>query len=213
MADPVPPAALTLDAQGFAVVPAGLHATIETSLERRTPPKPAAYPLPTGYTLVQPDPVDLSSFKQLFRAVGDPWLWHGRLVKSDGEILSILTAPTTTLRYLLDPDRSPVGLFEGQLHDGDALEVSYFGFVPEAIGKGLGAPLMEHGVDAAWSPAIRRTWLHTCTFDHPAALSFYRRQGFRPFRQRIEVATDPRLTGLLPRHVAPHIPLADFSDP
>ncbi|MEM6712711.1 MAG: GNAT family N-acetyltransferase [Pseudomonadota bacterium] len=212
------PSNLSLDSEGFAVVPAGCLATVETSLERTTPPKPESYPLPTGFKLVHPNPVDLEDFKSLFRAVGDPWLWFGRLTKSDEDILSILTTPMTTLRYLVHPSDGLVGLFEAQQQqsetgNNDTLEVTYFGLVPEATGKGLGPSLMEHGLAEAWSPSITSIWLHTCTFDSPAALSFYRRQGFRAFKQRLEIGPDPRLTGTLPRHVAPHIPLGDFSDP
>ena len=207
------PSSLPLDDEGFAVVPAGLHATIETSLERRMSPRLKDHPLPAGFSFVQPNPVDLDTFKRLYRAVGDPWLWFGRLTRPDEDIRSILTAPTTTLRYLLDPGQSPVGLFEAQQQGKETLEVTYFGLIPSATGQRLGPILMEHGLAAAWHPGIVRAWLHTCTFDSPAALSFYQRQGFRPFRRRIEITADPRLTGVLPRHVAPHIPLADFSDP
>lgn len=206
------PTSLALE-NGFAVVPAGLLATIETSLERTTPPNTDDFPLPPGYAFVQPDPVNLDDFKKLYRAVGDPWLWFGRLQKSDEVIRSILTAPTTVLRYLLDPSARPVGLFEAEVQDTDTLEVTYFGLVPDATGKKLGPVLMEHGIASAWTSSIRRVWLHTCTFDSPAALSFYRRQGFKPFRQRLELSPDPRLTGVLPRQTAPQIPLADFSDP
>jgi len=206
------PTSLALE-NGFAVVPAGLLATIETSLERTTPPNTDAFPLPPGYAFVQPNPVNPDDFKKLYRAVGDPWLWFGRLQKSDEAIRSILTAPTTTLRYLLDPSGLPIGLFEAEQQDTNTMEVTYFGLVPDATGKKLGSVLMEHGIAAAWKPDIKRVWLHTCTFDSPAALSFYQRQGFKPFRQRLELAPDPRLTGLLPRETAPQIPLADFSDP
>ncbi len=212
MTSPSLPTSLALE-NGFAVVPAGLLATIETSLERTTPPNTATYPLPPGHAFVQPDPVDLDDFKKLYRAIGDPWLWYGRLQKSDEAIRSILTAPKTTLRYLLDPSGHPVGLFEAELQNTDTVEVTYFGLVPEATGKKLGPVLMEQGIAAAWTPDIKQVWLHTCTFDSPAALSFYRRQGFRPFRQRLELSPDPRLIGVLPRDTAPQIPLADFSDP
>lgn len=198
---------------GFADIPKGLQATIETTLERSTPPNPNDHPLPPGFAFVRPDLEDVDAFKQLYHAVGDPWLWFGRLTKSDEDIRSILTAPTTILRYLLDSAGLPVGLFEAEQQGEDTLEVVYFGLIPEATGQKLGPAMMEHGVAEAWRPTITRTWLHTCTFDSPAALSFYRRQGFRPVHQRLEIGPDPRLTGGLPRHVAPHIPLADFSDP
>jgi hypothetical protein len=44
-------------------------------------------------------------------------------------------------------------------------------------------------------------------FDHPAALAFYQRSGFRPFRRQIEVADDPRLDGTMPRDAARHVPV------
>ncbi len=53
----------------------------------------------------------------------------------------------------------------------------------------------------------RRVWLHTCSFDHPAAVRFYRRHGFRGFKFAIEVSDDPRLAGFLPEDAAPHVPL------
>ncbi|MEX0368657.1 MAG: GNAT family N-acetyltransferase, partial [Ruegeria sp.] len=43
--------------------------------------------------------------------------------------------------------------------------------------------------------------------DHPRALDFYRRSGFTPVRQEVEVMADPRLNGVLPKDAAPHVPL------
>ena len=207
------PQTLTFDRDGFALVPHGLLATIETSLERSMPPQPDLFPLLAGHALVQPDPVDLSAFKALFRAIGDPWLWHARLTLPDADILAILRSPDTTLRYLVGPGGTTLGLFEARRQTSETLEISYLGLVPASSGRGLGPPLLEHGLAAAWRPGLARAWLHTCTFDHPAAVPFYRRMGFRPFRHRVDLMPDPRLTGVLPRHVAPHIPLADLSDP
>ena len=78
-----------------------------------------------------------------------------------------------------------------------------------ARGRGAGRWLMNQAVMRAWSRAIRRLWVHTCTLDHPAALDFYRRSGFRAYARRVEVADDPRLVGLLPRDVAPGIPIVE----
>ena len=50
-------------------------------------------------------------------------------------------------------------------------------------------------------------WLHTCSLDHPDALDFYNRSGFKPFRRQVEVYDDPRLTGLLPRDAAARMPI------
>ncbi len=58
-----------------------------------------------------------------------------------------------------------------------------------------------------FSSGATRAWLHTCTFDHPRALNFYRRNGFRPYKFAIEVSDDPRRTGDLPVTAGPHVPL------
>lgn len=207
------PASLKLDKDGYALVPKGLLASIETSLERGKAPRPDAHPMPKGFTLARPDPVDINEFKALYHAIGDPWLWSGRITRSDSEIAQILTRPDRTLLYLRDPKGWPLGFFEAERQGIDTLEITYFGLRPEATGRGLGAVMMEHGLAAAWSPQTTRVWLHTCTFDSPHALTFYQRQGFKAFKQKIELGPDPRLTGVLPRDAAPHIPLADFSDP
>lgn len=199
--------------QGFAPLPEGTLGTIETSLERFTAPEKAKWPLPEGFTLGAPDQFDLKAFKTLYHAIGDDWLWFGRLQKTDAEIQAIIHAPTTNLLYLFDPQGKPLGLFETQQQGEETLEVSYFGLVPQATGKRLGPVMMENGLAQCWSPSIKRVWLHTCTFDSPHALGFYQKMGFKPFRQRIEWGKDPRLSGVLPRHAARHIPLADFSEP
>ena len=49
--------------------------------------------------------------------------------------------------------------------------------------------------------------VHTCSLDHPAALPSYLRAGFVARGRAFESFPDPRLTGLLPRDVAPQLPL------
>jgi hypothetical protein len=56
---------------------------------------------------------------------------------------------------------------------------------------------------------VSRVWVHTCTSDHPAALAFYQRSGFRPVRRQIEIADDPRLDGSAPRGAAKHVPIIE----
>ena len=38
--------------------------------------------------------------------------------------------------------------------------------------------------------------MHTCNFDHPAAIGFYRRSGFTPYKLAVEVEVDPRARAL-----------------
>ena len=68
---------------------------------------------------------------------------------------------------------------------------------------------MNEALERAWARPIPRMWVHTCTFDHPNALGFYQRSGFRPYQVMVEVHPDPRLTGHLPREASPQVPLLE----
>jgi hypothetical protein len=87
------------------------------------------------------------------------------------------------------------------------IEIAFIGLVKDAIGRGAGRYLLGKGLDIAWSHRPARVLLHTCTLDHPRALTFYQAAGFIPYKRAIEVADDPRLTGTLPRGAAPHVPV------
>ena len=49
-------------------------------------------------------------------------------------------------------------------------------------GRGLGGALLTEAVERAWAAGAARVWLHTCTFDHPAAIPNYLARGFTVFR-------------------------------
>ena len=86
-------------------------------------------------------------------------------------------------------------------------ELAFVGLIPELSGLGHGKWLLEEAVRRAWRDGVERVHVHTCTLDHPAALSAYRRAGFTPFKRAVERFPDPRLLGILPANCAPQIPL------
>ena len=100
-------------------------------------------------------------------------------------------------------------MLELDWREPDSCEISYFALIPELAGQGLGRWLMAQAIALGWTRQVKRLWLHTCTLDHPSALNFYRRQGFTAIGRAVETFPDPRLTGLLPREVAPHVPLIE----
>ena len=67
--------------------------------------------------------------------------------------------------------------------------------------------MMAEAMARAWTRGTARVIVDTCTLDHPAALGFYRRHGFVATARTVETFADPRLSGLLPRDAAPHVPL------
>ena len=170
-------------------------------------PQPrATHVFPPPYALVPFKQPDLAAYRTLFRRVGADWMWYSRLVMSDRELQDILHDPRVEVLVLRDRDEG-VGLLELDFRDSGQCELAFFGLAPDAIGKGLGRALMEAALALAWAKPIQRLWVHTCTFDHPSALAFYIRSGFRPYAFQVEVQPDPRLTGHLPRSAAPHVPL------
>ncbi|WP_455269541.1 GNAT family N-acetyltransferase [Rhizobium herbae] len=195
--------------EGYSPVPPGKVANVVTFLEMRKRPEKSVSPeLPVS--LVRLGPQNLDIYRRLFRDVGEDWLWVSMLEIGDDEVRGILAHPSIETYALRDGDRD-IGLLELDFRVPGECEVVYFGIVKDAIGKGTGRFLMNQAIAKAWAQPIERFWLHTCTFDHPAAVGFYRRSGFTPYKLMVEIHDDPRLTGLLPKTAAPHIPLLELA--
>lgn len=196
---------------GYSAVPSGMLANVVTCLEMRQRPKPRpAKPLEQPLTLERIEKPDLADYRALFRAVGEDWLWFSRLAMPDEQLKAILHHPDVEV-HVLTAGKRRLGLLELDFRQKGECELAFFGLVAEAIGQGAGRFLMDQAVAKAWAKPIERFWVHTCTFDHPGALGFYRRSGFVPFAFEVEVCADPRLSGHLPRQAAGHVPLADFT--
>jgi GNAT superfamily N-acetyltransferase len=86
-------------------------------------------------------------------------------------------------------------------------EISFLGLVPELAGHGHGRWLLAQALHLAWLPRVQRVHVHTCSLDHPAALSAYVRAGFTPYKRAVERFPDPRLLGILPMDCAPQVPV------
>jgi len=188
-------------------VPDGWIVEAVTFLEMLAPA--ALRPEPDGRALalqrIQPD---AEGYRSRFRRVGQDWLWRGRLVLADAELLAIIGRHDVEI-YDLVREETIIGLLELDFRVPGECEIAYFGVTPEAIGGGAGRYLMNRAIERAWSgaPQIRRLFVHTCSNDHPGALSFYRRSGFVPYGRAVELYPDPRGDGTLPVTAAPQIPL------
>ncbi|PSJ37971.1 GNAT family N-acetyltransferase [Allosphingosinicella deserti] len=148
-----------------------------------------------------PDP---ERYRTLFRRVGGRWLWYSRLLMDD----SALRAAIDELWTVTDRGIE-VGMIELDFSEpGDCL-IRFLGLVPELAGKGHGKWLFGQLLALAWRPGITRLKVNTCSLDHPAALPSYLKAGFEPRRRAFESFPDPRLIGVLPKDVAPQIPLLE----
>jgi GNAT superfamily N-acetyltransferase len=166
-----------------------------------SPPDPAA-------RIARLDPVEDAFYLALFQAIGAPWLWFERLRLPAAERQALFADPGYEVRVLFRDDKA-CGLAELDRRTPREVEIVYLGVTPEIIGHGFGRFLFADTLAAAWAGAPGRVWLHTCSFDHPGAIAFYRAAGFAPYREEEIWIDDPRLTGVLPRGCAPQIPLAD----
>ncbi|MBD8891344.1 GNAT family N-acetyltransferase [Roseibium litorale] len=203
MSDTLP---LALD--GYTHLPKGKVAVTVTYLEMLSRPE-ISLPSRTDLTLEPWTRPELDAYRALFRSVGQDWLWFARLKLSDDELRSVLDDPARAhfVPYL---NGKPAGMLELDFSDPETPELAYFGLVPEAIGGGAGRWLMAKALELVWSrPQTKRLWVHTCTADSQKALDFYKRSGFTPYKLAIEVDEDPRLSGLLPRSAAPHVPIIE----
>ena len=202
----------TMVASQVIAVPAGHLATIVTCLEMTAPPVPAA-PVRSALKLERWSvPIDLGRYRALFRAIGQPWLWRGRLVLEDSALAATLNTATLEVHVACRRDGTPQGLLELDFATDGECELAYVGLVPELTGRGHGNWLMGHALKRAWAgqagrPAITRVWVHTCDLDHPGALAFYQRQGFQAYGRLVEIYADPRSSGLYPADTAPGVPL------
>jgi GNAT superfamily N-acetyltransferase len=193
-----------LNLNGYTDIPAGKIAAVVTYLEMRT--RPRLRRLAADGLSLERISDDLDRYRCLFREVGEPWMWFSRAVMAEQALRAILGDPRVESWALVQGDHD-IGLLELDFRPPGECELSYFGLVPEAIGRGAGRFLMNEAIRRAFRTDIRRLFVHTSSLDHPGALDFYRRSGFVPYRRAIEVADDPRLTGALPPTAAPRIPL------
>ena len=196
-------------ANGYFPVPPGKIASVVTYLEMdHRPPRREASVIESLLPPQRWYAPDLDEYRAFYRLVGQDWLWFSRLLLADTALRSILTDPLVEV-FLLSDGRRELGLLELDFREHAQCELAFIGLVKDAIGKGIGRFLLDFAIDRAWVRPIRRFWLHTCNFDHPGTIGFYRRSGFRPYALAVEVADDPRLTRHLPRSAAPHVPLVE----
>ena len=193
---------------GLTPLAGDMLATVVTTLEMRERPRPT--PLPQSLLrLARWHAADVGRYRTLFTRVGAPWLWYSRLAMDDARLRATLDRPDTQLHAVVDPAGIEVGMVEFSRPSADICSLDYFALVPELTGRGHGRWMMAMALAMMWRPGVAVVRVNTCTLDHPAALAFYRRAGFTPIGRKLEVAMDPRLTGVLPRSAAPGVPILD----
>jgi GNAT superfamily N-acetyltransferase len=191
---------------GYTDLPPGKLANVVTHLEMRTAPPAGVTPTTSEFAVRRVNEPNLESYRRLFRAIGENWLWFSRLRLSDEELRAIVHDPAIDI-YVLSDTGMDCGLLEFDRRQMPDIEISFFGVTQEVIGKGAGRALLAYCLPLAWQHKTQRIWLHTCTSDHPAAMPFYLKFGFVAYKRAIEISDDPRVTGEMARNAAPHVPI------
>jgi GNAT superfamily N-acetyltransferase len=127
----------------------------------------------------QPMP-ELNRF--FYASVGAEWYWIDRLPWTYRQWLDYLSRPGVET-WVFSVAGVPAGYFELNGQPSGDVELIYFGLLPAFTGQGLGGHLLTQAIERGWAFPARRVWLHTCTLDHPSALSNYQARGFRLYRE------------------------------
>ena len=187
-------------------VPKGKMPAVVTWLDMYAPAAARPVPQHPEFSIRRVDRPGVDWYRDLYRAIGEPWLWFSRLRMADNELERILGDERVEVWTLVD-DGQDKGLCELDRRMSNEIELACFGLTEELIGQGAGRLLMDHAIKRAWSFSPARFWVHTCTLDHPGALAFYLRSGFRAYKRTVEMEDDPRLTGLYPETTKTDVPV------
>lgn len=179
--------------------------TIVTYLEMWTPPSGKC-----GHCELEIRRIEHPSaeqYRRLFTRVGSKWLWFSRLIMPEPDLMRTIADPNVKLYAIKNSANEDCGILELDFREKEECEIAFLGLVPELAGKGLGRWLLGKAVELAWIDGVKRVHVHTCSLDHPAALSAYLRAGFKAYKRAIERFPDPRFLGILPKDCAPQLPL------
>jgi GNAT superfamily N-acetyltransferase len=128
------------------------------------------------------------AYLALYTKVGAPVRWDQRLSMSDAELEAMFTGERCRIYVARDMPGNALGFCEFDRSEFPSIELKNFGIVPEAQGRGLGPRLLAVALHQEWQTGPHRIWLHTDTWDHPAAVRVYERAGFEIYDVRDEPA-------------------------
>jgi len=172
-----------------------------TFLRMDHPPADPAPALPPGVSVHTLPVCSVTHYRRLYNTVGAPYLWWLRRLMSDRD-LAIHLARAAVSIHVVSENGVEAGFYELDASYWPAVNLSYFGLMPHAVGHGYGFAFLRHAVDAAFAMGARALTVNTCTADHPRALPSYLRAGFRVVRAVPEEWDVPLSLGLsMPAHL------------
>ena len=155
----------------------------------RYPPLPAG----PGIVLLRAKNPPLHFYRYLMDRVGRKWNWVNALRLDDETLGARVNEADREIRVLY-LDGAPAGFFEIKPRLPALVELSYFGMMEHAIGRGLGRWFLGAAIEACWAHGPKAVTVQTCSMDHPAALPLYQKLGFSPVSQVSEVVRPMSMT-------------------
>jgi GNAT superfamily N-acetyltransferase len=159
-----------------------------TSLEMTAPDQLVpGRPPPAPLELREVGPAAALDVGAVWRRIGAPHGWTGRLAWSDAHWEEELSRPGVRT-WIAIVEEDVAGLMELEAEPNGDVGIVIFGLVPEFVGRGFGGALLTLATRLAWSMTAPvgerspRVWLQTSSRDHAHALPNYERRGFRVFR-------------------------------
>lgn len=157
--------------------------------------------LPSGAQVVPVPHCTVPFYRYLYATVGADYCWWLRRTLSDTELAEVLAPPSLEIHVLMLKGE-PAGFYELDRQHAPLVNLSYFGLLPWAVGRGLGYALLHHAIFQAWQGNTQALTVNTCTADHPRALPNYIKAGFRKLRTVSEEWPVPVSLGLrVPAHL------------
>ncbi|MFZ0552733.1 MAG: GNAT family N-acetyltransferase [Steroidobacteraceae bacterium] len=147
-----------------------------TYLELTRSPSPIRERL--GDERIGRESLPMSEYLDLYGRVGKSLRWDQRLRMPRSELTRLLESESSQIYVLRDDSDGALGFCEFERHLPD-IELRNFGIVAAAQGRGLGTWLLRTALYQEWSVQPNRIWLHTDSWDHPAAIRLYQDAGFQ----------------------------------
>ncbi len=152
-------------------------------LQLTQPPEPI--PAYGGSERIASERLTLDDYLSLYRSVGAALRWDQRLRMPRDELHSLLQSQRIQT-YVLRAGSQALGFCEFDRVGFPEIELKNFGLVPQAQGRRLGPWLLGTALHEEWRLRPSRIWLHTDSWDHPAAVHVYEQAGLRIYSTRDE---------------------------
>jgi GNAT superfamily N-acetyltransferase len=153
-------------------------------LELREAPAP---PAPRdGPESIARERLDAGTYLDLYGRVGAAWRWDQRFKMPAAQLAALLDGDGLAIYVLRDGEGCALGFCEWDRREFPQIELKNFGLLAHAQGRRLGPWLLAVAAHDQWRSGATRLWLHTDTWDHPAAVGVYLRAGFSVYAVRDE---------------------------